>query len=937
MLLHFDHSHLSMPKSRLVSKKSISPPSAHEKNGIFVLKHKITTMKRLTLLFSALLLSLVAVAQPSVTSLRVDRMSAPVGIDSRQPLLSWIIESPTRSTTQSAYEISVYEGQRRIWNTGKVLSDTSTGVRYEGPALKSGTRYTWQVRVWDNHDKASRWSARSSWLTGLLSPDEWLARWIEPTQQGTESPLLRREFTLRKPIASAVAYVTAHGMYEAEINGAKVGNAEYAPGWTSYNSRLQYQTYDITSMLRVGKNAIGIELGRGWYHSVLGWAADSGRTVYNIKKLGALAQVVVTYKDGTQEIITTDSEWRSTTGPILLSTIYDGETVDARLAKSGWSRPEFDSSSWPKVAIADYPLSDLVAIESEPVVIHQRIKPVKVITTPAGEKVLDFGQNLVGREVVTYKGKPGQKIVISHAEVLDEKGNFYTVNLRSAKAQSTYICSGEEDHFEPKFTFYGFRYLRVEGIEGELNPDNFEAAVIFSNIAENGNFSSSNELVNQLQSNIQWGLTGNFLDVPTDCPQRDERLGWTGDAQVFFRTATFNRDVQNFFRKWLKDLALDQHKDGRVSDIVPNLPGLVGYGRVGWADAATIIPWQHYMAYGDRSILEDQYASMKAWVDHVITESNDYLWNSGWHYGDWLFYSVNNDNAGNSAVTYTPLVQQCFFANSASIMARTAEILGRTDDARYYADVAAKAREAFCENYLTPAGMLVSSTQTAYVLALNFDMLPENMRAKAAAHLAANVEKYGHITTGFLGTPYICHVLTEFGYNDLAYKLLLRDQYPGWLYPVTMGATTIWERWNSMMPDRTIPDNGMNSFNHYSYGAIGDWLYRDAVGLHEGSAGFKTIIVKPHPGADFTQMQASQLTPYGRAEAEWQKRDGEFSLRVVIPANTTAEIYVPSASADSVTLDGKAINASPDAIVVCHADGYTRIAIGSGNYLFETK
>ena len=894
-------------------------------------------MKRFLTLAIALCICTLAVAQTSVTSLKVNRMSSPQGVADSTPLLSWIIENPSRGIVQTAYEISVYEGSQRIWNTGKVVSDVSTGVEYAGPALKSGTRYQWQVRVWDNTGKASKWSARAEWLSGMLSPSEWQAKWIEPTEQGSASPLLRREFTLSKPVASAVAYITAHGMYEAAINGAKVGDALYAPGWTSYHHRLQYQAYDVTDMLVKGKNAFGLMLGQGWYHSVLGWAADSGRTTYQIKTMGALAQIVVTYKDGTQEIISTDNEWKSSTGEILLSTIYDGETVDAHKAQKGWTTAGFDDTAWQKVRVADYSLSDLVPSESEPVVKHKVMKPVAVITTPKGEKVLDFGQNLVGREIVTYKGKAGQKITISHAEVLDEKGNFYTVNLRSAKAQSNYICSGNEDRFEPTFTFYGFRYLKVEGIDGELNPDNFQAAVIFSDIAENGKFSSSNDKVNQLQSNIQWGLSGNFLDVPTDCPQRDERLGWTGDAQVFFRTATFNRDVQNFFRKWLKDLALDQAEDGRVTDIVPNLNGLVGAGRVGWADAATIIPWQHYMAYGDKSILEQQWESMKAWVDYVISQSPGYLWNTGWHYGDWLFYSVNNDNAGNSAVTYTPLVQQCFFANSATIMSKAAEVLGKDKDAAYYAEVARKAKEAFCENYLTPAGMLVSSTQTAYVLALNFDMLPEDMRAKAAAHLAANVEKYGHITTGFLGTPYICHVLTKFGYNDLAYKLLLREQYPGWLYPVTMGATTIWERWNSMMPDRTIPDNGMNSFNHYSYGAIGDWLYRDAVGLHETSAGFKTMAIKPHPGADFTQMRAEQMTPYGRAVAEWRKENGTFALDVVIPVNTTAEVYVPSSSEQSVMLDGVAATASKDAKVLEYVDGYTRISVGSGHYTFVAK
>ena len=500
------------------------------------------------------------------------------------------------------------------------------------------------------------------------------------------------------------------------------------------------------------------------------------------------------------------------------------------------------------------------------------------------------------------------------------------------------ISDGGEDRFEPSFTFYGFRYLKVEGIDGEIDPDDFKVAVIFSDLAETGSFSSSNEQVNQLQSNIQWGLRGNFVDIPTDCPQRDERLGWSGDAQVFFRTATFNRDVQSFFRKWLKDLAADQWPDGQVTDIVPMIEGLVGAGRTGWADVATIVPWQHYMAYGDKRILENQFPSMKAWVDFMVGQCKEpYLWNTGWHYGDWLFYSVDNDTSGVSAVTYKPLIQQCFFANSADVTAKAAAVLGLDKEAAYYADVAAKAREAFCNAYLTPAGYLVSATQTAYVLALNFDMLPEAVRPVAAARLADKVREYGHITTGFLGTPYICHVLSEWGYTDLAYMLLLRQQYPGWLYPVTMGATTIWERWNSMMPDRTIPNNGMNSFNHYSYGAIGDWLYRDAVGLHETSAGFKTIAVKPHTGGGFTHMRAEQMTPYGRAAAEWRDEQGIFVLEVTIPVNTTAEIYVPSASADEVMLDGTAVASSADASLEGYADGYTKVKVGSGTYRFEVK
>lgn len=891
-------------------------------------------MKKIMLL-AALLCNLSVFAQPTVSGLKVNRLNDPQGVDDASPAFSWIIDSDQRNVSQAAYEVAVYEGGKKVWGSGKVASSESINVQYQGPALKPSTKYFWQVRVWDNNGRQSKWSPRASWVSGMLSTQEWKASWIEPVVKSSESPLMRKTFVLSKPVASAVAYITAHGMYEAYINGQKVGNAHYAPGWTTYNKRLQYQAYDVTSMLTKGGNAIGLMLGYGWYHSLLGWVEKPEKKLYDIDTMGALAQIVVTYKDGSQEFIVTDGSWKTAMGEIVSSTIYGGETVDARRAVKGWNTVGFDDSSWTSVNVAEYPSDNLVPSESEPVVTHKVLKPVKVITTPKGEKVLDFGQNLVGREILRYKGTPGQEIVISHAEVLDENGNFYTQNLRSAKAQSRFICSGEEDCFEPLFTFYGFRYLKVEGIEGELDPENFSAAVVFSDMPENGNFSSSNPMVNQLQSNIQWGLAGNFIDVPTDCPQRDERLGWTGDAQVFFRTATFNRDVQNFFRKWLKDLALDQDEAGRVPDVVPNIPKIVGAGRVGWADAATVIPWQHYMAYADKTILEDQYVSMKAWVDFMVGESENNLWNKGWHYGDWLFFSRDNDCNGVSAVTYTPLIQQCYFAHSASLVAKAADVLGKADDVAKYSKVAADARKAFCDNYLTPSGMLVSSTQTAYVLALNFDMLPEQMRPLAAKHLADNVEKYGHITTGFLGTPCISHVLSSNGYNELAYRLLLRQDYPGWLYPVRMGATTIWERWNSMMPDGSIPDNGMNSFNHYSYGAVGDWLYRDAVGLYETSPGFKTLAVKPHPGADFTYMKAEQQTPYGKAAASWQKVDGVFTLEVTVPVNTTAEIFIPSEQGAEITMDGGKMDAVPGLKMGAWEGGYQKVTVGSGTYKFS--
>ena len=508
-------------------------------------------MKRL-LLLATLFLWLPAAAQINVASLKTNHMTDPSGIDDPAPVFSWVIESGDRNVMQTAYEIRVFEGRKPVWNSGRVESDNSVAVPYGGAALKSGTRYYWQVRVWDNRNRASKWSARATWLTGLFSIGDFEAQWIEQREQTEAAPLFRKSFALKKPVASAVAYITSHGMHEAYLNGRKIGNEHFAPGWTTYDKRLQYRTYDVTDMLARGENAFGIMLGRGWYLSRLGWSSGEHQ-IYASNKLGALAQIAVTYTDGSRDTIITDGTWKSSTGEILHSEIYDGETIDLNKRQQGWNAAGFDDSAWSAVQVADYGTDNLVASESEPVVTHEIKSPVAVITTPAGEKVLDFGQNLVGREILTFKGKKGQEIVVSHAEVLDEKGNFYTVNLRSAKAQSRYICSGGEDRFEPTFTFYGFRYLKVEGIEGELDPENFKVAVIFSDMDENGSFTSSNELVNRLQSNIQWGLRGNFIDVPTDCPQRDERLGWTGDAQVFFRTATFNRDVQNFFRKWLKD------------------------------------------------------------------------------------------------------------------------------------------------------------------------------------------------------------------------------------------------------------------------------------------------------------------------------------------------------------------------------------------------
>ncbi len=858
--------------------------------------------------------SIPAAAKVNLSSLKVNHLAYPTGITGA-PTFSWIGTSDRSCDGQTAYEIRVRDiDGRTVWGTGKVMSDNSVAVKYQGAALKSASRYTWQVRIWDSTGRAGSWSAPHTFVTAL-GKDGWKAEWIVPPMS-EESPLVRGTFKITRPVKCAIAYFTAHGVYEPFLNGSKVGEAFMAPGYTSYNHHLMYQTYDVTDLLRRGENVIGAEIARGWYLSMMGWT-NPEHYRYNFKEQewAFLGQIVITYKDGTQEIVGTDGSWKTATGGVLHNTIYDGETFDARREIPDWSTVSFNPSGWGAVRVAGYGYDNLAPQDNEPVETEQTLAAKELIVTPKGELVIDFGQNLVGSEVLSFTGKPGQQITVSHAEVLDRDGNFYTTNLRTAKAQSRYICDGTPRQFTTRFTFYGFRYIKIEGISREdIVLDDIKAQVRFSAMEPTGSFTCSDELVNRLQSNIQWGLRGNFVDVPTDCPQRDERLGWTGDAEVFARTATFNRGTYAFYSKWLEDVAFDQLPDGQITDIVPMVHGLVGAGHVGWADAATIIPWTVYMAYGDPQVLENQYDSMKKWVDYIIGAAGETcLWNTGWHYGDWLAFDVDNDVAGRSSVTYVPLLQQCHFANSASIVADAAGVLGRTGDEAYYRNVAARAREAFCKAYVTADGYLVSHTQTAYVVALIYDMVPEDMRPLLAEKLKERVENYGHITTGFLGTSHISNALTACGMDDIAYRLLLHKGYPGWLYPVTMGATTIWERWNSMMPDGSIPDNGMNSFNHYSYGAIGDWLYREAAGLKEASPGFKTICIKPHPGGDFTFMRAQQQTPYGKAVSHWKREGSTFTLEVEIPFNTTAEVYVPA------------------------KDGYILHKVGSGKYQFSSE
>ena len=899
----------------------------------------------LTILASAQLL-----AQLTALGLRVEYLTNPIGIDVVQPRLSWQIASTQRNTMQAAYELqvgaseaSLTRGANLLWDSGKVGSDASVFVDYAGPPAVSRTRYYWRVRIWDTNGRASPWSPIAFWETGLLQPADWTARWIGPPPTSSDSlpspsPLLRRAFRVDDRVRSARLYVTSLGLYELYLNGQRVGDQLFMPGWTSYRRRLQYQTYDVTALVRAGDNAIGAILGDGWYRGQLGFFGQ--RNLYG-RRLGLRAQLEIRYESGRTERVISDAEWKTTVGPVLASDIYGGETYDARRELSGWASAAYDDREWSVVALLDPPAAALVASMSPPVRRVRELRPVDIRRAPSGETLFDLGQNFTGWVRLSVRGPAGSMVTLRFGEVLDRKGDLYTANLRGASQTDRYTLRGNgREVYEPHFTFHGFRYVAVAGLPAPADSTTITGIAVSSDLAQTGTLVTSDSLINQLQRNIVWGQRSNFLDVPTDCPQRDERLGWTGDAQVFSRTAAFNMDVNGFFAKWLADVAADQDPSGSVPWVIPNPLGgdsVRFAGTAGWSDVAVIIPWTMYLTYGDRRVLERQYPSMRAWVDYARRRAGpDLIWRPGWQFGDWLALH-SDDPSYPGATTGTDLIATAFLAHSTDLVARTATVLGRGDEAAEYRARFRAMREAFNREFVSRTGRVGENTQTAYALAIAFDLLPDSLVAAAAGRLARDVEaREHHLTTGFLGTPHILHVLGATGHVGLAFALLTQRTYPSWLYPITRGATTMWERWDGIRPDSSFEDPGMNSFNHYAFGAVGDWMYQNIGGIDVDPAapGYRRSRIAPRPGAGLTSARASLETVYGTLSSAWRLNQQGFELDVTIPANTSAEITLWDAPLDHVREAGVSLNAREGVRTARQRGKDVVVEVGSGRYSF---
>ncbi len=878
----------------------------------------------------------------------------PIGFYDAIPTFSWKLPVEDGSTSQNAYRIVVASSadllpdNADLWDSNKQETDQSVWVTYEGEPLQSRQKAYWQVQYWNQDNEPSAWSSTIYFEMGLLENKDWQAKWTgldtaKDSIRGRGKTLihkpqyLRKEFDLNNEVVSAKLYLTAKGVFDVFINGEDVSDDAMSPGFTSYDKRIETLTYDVTDLVATGENAIGVELASGWYSGRLLW----GNTPWdNTVSPKILCQLEVTLQDGSKKIIISDDSWKgTTTGPLTFSEIYDGEIYDANLEIPNWASAGFDDKNWQQVEVAS--LDNNVQLEPKRhTTVKGKIELVPQSITKKDDAVIyDLEQNMVGVPLVNVPMKKGDTLKIRFAEMLSPDGTFYTKNYRSAHSTDYYIAAKDGNiTYEPKFTFHGFRYVELSGFDPSQEPakDWVTGIVQYSDFEENGTFTSSHDKLNQLQSNIVWGLRGNFLDIPTDCPQRDERLGWTGDAQVFGPTSMFNADVYKFWASWLQSVREAQLENGAIPWTVPDARGNK-IASSGWGDVCTIIPWKIYVRTGDKGFLADNFEMMERWVAHHEQMSKDYI-SDMMSFSDWLQPFPENEN--NRGDTSRNLIGTAFFAHSAKLTAQAAEVLGKKEEQAKYESLFQTVAKAFDATYFDETGTVkgVTETQTSYLLALAFDLLPENKHKTAQTNLLRKLKDAdNHLRTGFLGTPLLSQVLDDMGEIDLMYELLFKESYPSWFYSINQGATTIWERWNSYSKTEGYNPKSMNSLNHYAYGAIGEWMYERVAGIAPLTPGYKEIEIAPQLGQPLTSASASLNTPYGNVVSSWTIENEIFTLQTTIPPNTTALVIVPGNIEKELFINGGALKDNKDVKLSKTNSNSFEILVPPGTYTFTSN
>lgn len=899
-----------------------------------------------------------------IQQLQTEYLHNPAGLDCRQPRLGWTLAADRRAAKQSAYRVLVATSEERLsqhigdaWDSGAVDSEQSQHLLYEGDELVSGTDYIWKVMVWDDKGIPSAWSDPASWSMGLLSRGEWEGKWVglksyHAATHAEPKPAvyLRGCFQVESNIRQASLYCTALGAYELYMNGRRIGGERLAPDWTDYNIRVPYQMYEVTGDLSGGDNTIGVLLGHGWYSGYIGMF---GYHRYG-KDPRILMQLNIDYEDGSRQTVFTDPSWKASFGPLLATDYHMGETYDARLEMPGWNAQGFDDANW-TAANVFYDYKGYITSDSCPPVLPMMELPPRSLTRQeSGVWLADMGQNMVGRIRIRLRGgEAGKAVTLRHGEALDESHELYTANLRLSRQTDVCILSGkEEEVYEPHFTLHGFRYVEIMGYSGDLKPSDLSGVVYHSALDRTGVMETSNPLLNRLLANIEWTQRSNFVSVPTDCPQRDERLGWSGDAQVFFRTSSYFMNVAPFFTKWLTDLSDAQRPTGAFTDFAPFIPGgKTEHGgdmtydhtaSAGWGDAGIIIPWMMYRVYGDKGIIERHYEAMNRWICFLGDMHPGHLREDLPQFGDWLSIPESSglgDFTNVSPFSTTPydVFATAYYAYSVGLMAKMAALTGKSEDAARYGVLSADIKEAFNRAFVDASGTIKGDTQTVYTMALAMDLLPEVRREFAVARILQLLEQRDwHISTGIHGTRWLLAVLTDSGHEEIAYRLLTQTGYPSWFYSVLQGATTVWERWDGWTEEKGFQRPGMNSLNHYALGSVGEWIYRfvGGIDLDEEVPGYKHIRIHPRIGGGLSYVNCRYESIQGPITCNWKLDDTRLLLNVRIPAGTTATVRIPALPCQRVEESGSGVESTVGITVVERDPDALFVNIGSGDYHF---